>query len=124
LRAESRAPPKQEVRTAFDGNEALRARRHPNPDHRPRGQAGQGVDAAVGRGADQATAVLAMIGNGYEFKCGRQFAAWLRLTPGQYSSGGKTRLGRITKAGDAYLRTLLIVAHARCSRQRRTRPMA
>jgi len=31
------------------------------------------------------------------------------LTPGQYSSGGKTRLGRITKAGDAYLRTLLIL---------------
>ena len=50
-----------------------------------------------------------MIGNGHEFKCGRQFAAWLGLTPGQYSSGGKTRLGRITKAGDAYLRTLLIL---------------
>ncbi len=39
----------------------------------------------------------------------RQFAAWLGLTPGQYSSGGKTRLGRITKAGDAYLRTMLIL---------------
>ena len=31
------------------------------------------------------------------------------MTPGQYSSGGKTRLGRITKAGDAYLRTMLIL---------------
>ena len=50
-----------------------------------------------------------MIGNGHEFKCGRQFAAWLGLTPGQYSSGGKTRLGRITKAGDGYLRSLLIL---------------
>ena len=50
-----------------------------------------------------------MIGSGHEFKCGRQVAAWLGLTPGQYSSGGKTRLGRITKAGDAYLRTLLIL---------------
>ena len=50
-----------------------------------------------------------MIGNGHEFKCGRQFAAWLGLTPGQYRSGGKTRLGRITKAGDAYLRTMLIL---------------
>ena len=50
-----------------------------------------------------------MIGNGHEFKCGRQFAAWLGLTPGQYSSGGKTRLGRITKAGDAYLRSLLVL---------------
>lgn len=62
-----------------------------------------------GVGPTTATAVLAMIGNGHEFQCGRQFAAWLGLTPGQYSSGGKTRLGRITKAGDAYLRTMLIL---------------
>lgn len=62
-----------------------------------------------GVGTTTATAVVAMIGNGHEFKCGRQFAAWLGLTPGQYSSGGKTRLGRITKAGDGYLRSLLIL---------------
>ena len=43
-------------------------------------------------------------GNATEFDSGRQFAAWLGLVPGQYSSGGKARLGRITKAGDAYLR--------------------
>ena len=49
------------------------------------------------------------MGNAHEFKCGRQFAAWLGLTPGQYSSGGKTRLGRITKAGDGYLRSLLVL---------------
>jgi transposase len=63
----------------------------------------------AGVGPTTATAVLATIGNGHEFRCGRQFAAWPGLTPGQYSSGGKTRLGRITKAGDAYLRTLLIL---------------
>jgi transposase len=62
-----------------------------------------------GVGPTTATALIAMIGNGHEFKCGRQFAAWLGLIPGQYSSGGKTRLGRITKAGDAYLRTMLIL---------------
>lgn len=62
-----------------------------------------------GVGPTTATAILAMIGNGHEFRCGRQFAAWLGLVPGQYSSGGKTRLGRITKAGDAYLRTMLIL---------------
>ena len=62
-----------------------------------------------GVGQTTATAILAMIGNGHEFKCGRQFAAWFSLVPGQYSSGGKTRLGRITKAGDAYLRTMLIL---------------
>jgi transposase len=43
-----------------------------------------------------------------QFRCGRQFAAWLGLTPRQYSTGGKARLGRITRRGDAYLRTLLI----------------
>lgn len=62
-----------------------------------------------GIGPTTATALLAMIGNGHEFKCGRQLAAWLGLTPGQYSSGGKARLGRITKAGDGYLRSLLIL---------------
>lgn len=62
-----------------------------------------------GVGPTTATCLLAMIGNGHDFACGRQFAAWLGLTPGQYSSGGKTRLGRITKAGDAYLRSLLVL---------------
>ena len=38
----------------------------------------------------------------------RQFASWLGLVPRQYSSGGKNRLGRITKQGDRYLRMLLI----------------
>jgi len=62
-----------------------------------------------GIGETTATALLAMVGNGHEFKCGRQFAAWLGLVPGQYSSGGKSRLGHITKAGDPYLRSLLIL---------------
>lgn len=43
-----------------------------------------------GVGPTTATCLLAMIGNGHDFDCGRQFAAWLGLTPGQYSSGGKT----------------------------------
>jgi transposase len=43
-----------------------------------------------------------------QFRCGRQFAAWLGITPRQYSTGGKTRLGRITRRGDAYLRALLV----------------
>ena len=63
----------------------------------------------AGVGETTATALLAMIGNGHDFKCGRQFSAWLGLTPGQYSSGGKTRLGHITKAGDSYLRSLLVL---------------
>ena len=62
-----------------------------------------------GIGETTATAIVAMIGRGHDFKCGRQFAAWLGLVPSQYGSGGKTRLGRITKAGDAYLRSLLVL---------------
>jgi len=42
------------------------------------------------------------------FKCGRDFAAWLGLVPKQYSSGGKERLGRVSKAGQADIRRLLI----------------
>lgn len=62
-----------------------------------------------GVGQTTATALLAMIGNGRDFKCGRQFAAWLGLVPSQHSSGGKARLGHITKAGDPYMRSLLIL---------------
>ena len=63
----------------------------------------------AGVGETTATALVSMIGNGHEFKCGRQLAAWLGLVPGQYSSDGKARLGRITKAGDPYLRSLLVM---------------
>lgn len=66
-----------------------------------------------GVGPTIATAMVATIGRGHDFKCGRQLSAWLGLVPGQYSSGGKQRLGSITKAGDRYLRTLLVLG-ARC----------
>ncbi len=61
-----------------------------------------------GIGAITATAIIASVGTPQQFKSGRQLAAWLGLVPRQYSTGGKTRLGRITKQGDKYLRTLLI----------------
>ncbi|WP_375541860.1 IS110 family transposase [Paraburkholderia sp. CNPSo 3281] len=62
-----------------------------------------------GIGPPTASALLASIGAGHDFRNGRQVAAWIGLTPSQYSSGGKTRLGGITKTGDAYLRNLLIL---------------
>ncbi len=71
--------------------------------------AAQQLMQLMGVGEVTATAIVAMVGNGAEFTSGRQFAAWLGLVPGQYSSGGKARLGRITKAGDAYLRSLLVL---------------
>ena len=71
--------------------------------------AAQQLMQLMGIGETTATAIVAMVGNAREFDSGRQFAAWIGLVPGQYSSGGKTRLGRITKAGDAYLRSLLVL---------------
>jgi len=62
-----------------------------------------------GIGPTTASALLASLGAGHDFRNGRQVAAWLGLTPGQHSSGGKARLGSITKAGDAYLRCLLVL---------------
>jgi transposase len=50
------------------------------------------------------------------------FAAWLGLTPRQNSSGGKERLGRITKMGDKYLRKLLVVSATSLVRRARSKP--
>jgi transposase len=61
-----------------------------------------------GVGPITASALVASVGDAKMFDNGRQFAAWLGLVPKQYSTGGKTRLGRISKRGDVYLRTLLI----------------
>src|SRR5580658_7586934 len=63
----------------------------------------------MGIGPITASALVATVGNGRDFKNGRQFAAWLGLVPSQYSTGGKTRLGHITRRGDPYLRTLLVM---------------
>jgi transposase len=64
--------------------------------------------AIRGIGATTALAIVATVGNAREFKNGRQFAAWIGLVPSQHSTGGKARLGRISKRGDAYLRNLLV----------------
>lgn len=69
----------------------------------------QQLMALPGIGETTATALVSTIGNGHDFACGRTLSAWLGLVPGQYSSGGKARLGRITKAGDPYLRSLLVL---------------
>ena len=61
-----------------------------------------------GIGPITATALICAIGNGKQFKRGRDLAAWLGLTPRQHSSGGKECLLSISKRGDSYLRTLLI----------------
>jgi transposase len=61
-----------------------------------------------GVGPKIATALVAAVGDGVQFRNGRQMAASLGLTPRQHSSGGKERLLGISKRGDAYLRSLLV----------------
>ena len=61
-----------------------------------------------GIGPTTALAIVATIGDAREFKNGRQFAAWIGLVPAQHSTGGKSRLGHISKRGDAYLRNLFV----------------
>lgn len=64
--------------------------------------------AIPGIGPQTATAILSSAPDPRQFQSGRHFAARLGLVPRQYSTGSKPRLGRITKRGDKYLRTLLI----------------
>ena len=61
-----------------------------------------------GIGPQTASALVATIDGGSAFEQGRDFAAWLGLTPRENSTGGKQRLGRISKRGNKYLRTLLV----------------
>ena len=62
-----------------------------------------------GVGPMTALAVEAFAPDNTEFRCGRDFAAWLGLVPRQYSSGGKERLGRASKAGQIDIGRLLII---------------
>jgi len=72
-------------------------------------EASQRLETIPGVGFLSATAIAATVADPAQFRSGRQFAAWLGLTPRQYSTGGKQRLGRISKQGDRYLRMLLVI---------------
>jgi transposase len=69
----------------------------------------QRLETIPGIGFITATALVATVGNFRAFRSGRQFAAWLGLVPKQHSSGGKERMGGISKMGDRYLRQLLVI---------------
>jgi len=71
-------------------------------------EASQRLTTIPGVGVITATALVATIGDGSQFQSGRHLSAWLGLVPRQHSSGGKSRLGRISKRGDGYLRRLLV----------------
>jgi transposase len=64
------------------------------------------LDAIPGIGPALATALVASVANPKAFRSGRNFSAWIGLVPKQHSSGGKDKLGSISKQGDRYLRSL------------------
>lgn len=72
-------------------------------------EASRRLETIPGVGVITATAIAATVTDPAHFTSSRQFAAWLGLTPKPHSSGGKERLGGVSKMGDKYLRTLLVV---------------
>ncbi|MGA6939230.1 MAG: IS110 family transposase [Pseudolabrys sp.] len=66
------------------------------------------LEAAPGVGPVLATALVAAVADPKSFRSGRNFSAWIGMVPKQHSSGGKNRLGNISKQGDRYLRGLFV----------------
>ena len=83
-------------------------------------QASQRLETIPGVGIITATALAASVPDPSVFRSGRQFAAWLWLVPRQNSSGGKERLGRVSKMGNGYLRRLLVVGATSVTRRAET----
>jgi len=71
-------------------------------------EASKRLNAIPGVGPMLGTALVASIADPNVFRSGRNFSAWIGLVPKQHSSGGKDRLGSITKQGDRYLRSLFM----------------
>jgi transposase len=82
------------------------------------------IATVPGVGLLGATALAATVTDPSHFRSGRQFAAWLGLTPLNNASGGKERLGRISKMGDQYLRRLLVTGMTSLVRRNRHHPNA
>ena len=80
------------------------------------------LETIPGIGVLGATAITATIADPSAFKSGREFAAWVGLVPRQHSTGGKSRLGSISKQGDRYLRKLLVIGAMAVIQQARRHP--
>jgi transposase len=89
-----------------------------NAQHRS-SEASKRLETIPGIGIVGATAIAATVTDPKAFRSGRDFAAWIGLVPRQDSTGGKHKLGPISKQGDQYLRRILVVgAHAVLRRAR------
>ncbi len=85
-------------------------------------QVSQLLASVPGVGIMGASAIAATVADPTLFRSGREFAAWLGMTPRQNSSGGKEHLGRTSKRGDKYIRSLLIAGAVAVLRHARNRP--
>ena len=83
-------------------------------------EASKRLDAIPGVGPVLATALVASIADPNAFRSGRNFSAWIGLVPKQHSSGGRDRLGSISKQGDRYLRSLFMAGALAVIRYART----
>ncbi len=82
-------------------------------------EASKGLRSIPGIGIVGASAIVATVADAKAFRSGRDFAAWIGLVPRQDSTGGKQKLGPISKQGDRYVRRILVVgAHAVLKRAR------
>lgn len=85
-------------------------------------EASQRVETIPGIGVLGATAIVATVADPMIFRSGRDFAAWIGLVPRQDSTGGKQKLGPISKQGDRYLRRILVVGAIAVLRRARENP--
>ena len=103
------------------GQQIANIERHLHAQHRVN-EVSQRLETIPGIGVIGATAIAATVTDPKVFKSGREFAAWIGLVPRQNSSGGKERLGSISKQGDRYLRRLLVVGATAVIRHARAHP--
>jgi transposase len=80
------------------------------------------LETIPGIGVVGATTITALVTDPKAFRSGRDFAAWIGLVPRQHSTGGKERLGGISKQGDRYLRRLLVIGATAVVRHARQHP--
>ena len=83
---------------------------------------GRSVETIPGIGVVGATAITATITDPKAFQSGRDFAAWVGLVPRQDSTGGKQKLGPISKQGDRYLRRILVLGAVSILRRAKQNP--
>ena len=120
------APLRQALNVLIDQLVALREKiglleRSIHVQHRA-SDASRRLETIPGVGMMSATAIVSTVTDPNAFRSGREFAAWIGLVPRQHSTGGKQRLGGISKQGDRYLRRLLIVGATTVIRHIRTYP--